>query len=152
MNEWQKIFENIEGQTFMTIEPVSFLAPQNVSGLSLYGKYACGHYGSSLAGGGKLFRYNMETEELQLLDNDGMALYITDDGTLFDSNNRVYAPGSTTSTGTVKSWVASIYGEEIANRIDGSLVMGSTNADNSTTVLFINNPLEYKSCIITVVP
>jgi hypothetical protein len=152
MNTWQKIFEDFEGQTFMTIEPVGFLAPQNVSGLSQYGKYACGHYGASLSGGGQLFRYNMETEELQLLDAQGVALYITDDGTLFDSSSRVYAPGSTTSTGTVKSWIASIYGETIANQIPGHLVMGSTSADYSTTVLFTNDPYEPLSFIITIEP
>jgi hypothetical protein len=142
------IYPSAEGATFLSIEPVSFLCPQNVSGLSPYGKYACGHYGSGLSSGGQLFRYDMENDQIELLNATGIALYVTDDGTLFDSNNRVHKLGSSTPI-SLSDWLVEIYGEEIANQV-GGLSMGSVSADYSTTVLFDKNGTT--SYIITVEP
>jgi hypothetical protein len=157
LNVWEKKIVEHEGEMFMTVEPVSFLCPQNSSGLSLNGKYACGHYGESLGGGGQLFRYDMDADRLELLPGtNGIALYITDDGTLFDSNNRVWKLGSTTSI-TLREWLTEIYGETAAGQVYPGYVMGSVSADYSTTVLFdLSYPIDEDTnvaatCVITVV-
>lgn len=150
LNSWEKVFVEFEGAMYMTIEPVSFLCPQNVSGLSLYGKYACGHYGAGLSSGGQLFRYDMEADRLELLDATGIALYITDEGELFDSSNRVHRPGSA-ATITLREWLVEKYGEGIAGQIGAGLNMGSVSAGYTTTVLF--DPYSVgTSYIITVEP
>ncbi|MDR0565489.1 MAG: BACON domain-containing protein [Prevotellaceae bacterium] len=153
LNRWDTLYNEFEGETYMTIEPVSFLCPQNVSGLSLYGKYACGHYGSSLSGGGQLFRYDMEADRLELLDATGIALYVTDDGTLFSGDNKVYKLGSTAPI-TLKEWLVEKYGSSIADQIGNNLNMGSVSADYATTVLFDPSSLSSMgvSYIITVEP
>lgn len=153
LNKWEKLFADIEGKTFMTVEPVQFLCPQNISGLSMYGKYACGHYGESLSGGGQLFRYDMDADRLDLLGGNGIALHITDDGTLFDSANRVHKLGSTTST-TIKDWITETYGESIAGQVSNIVTIGSVSADYTTTVLFYQGDASTPATtyIITVEP
>jgi hypothetical protein len=152
LNVWDTLYTQFEGNTYMTIEPKSFLCAQNVSGLSMYGKYACGHYGASMSGGGQLFRYDMEADRLDLLDATGVALYITDDGTLFTSDNKVYKLGSNTY-GSLGDWITETYGSDIAGQIPSELRMGSVSADNTTTVLFPDpmalSPISY---IITIEP
>jgi hypothetical protein len=142
LNIWNKLLLTSEsGQNYIAYEIVSFLCPQHISGLSPYGKYACGHLGNSMSGGGQLFRYNMEKEELELLNGNGIALYINDDGDLFANNNAVYK-GNSTSSITMRQWLQELYGEEIVSQIpmdtgDGNTrVMGSMSADKTTVVLF----------------
>jgi hypothetical protein len=150
LNTWEAVPTDNPGE--MVVNPVSFLAPQNISGLSIRGKYACGHYGSSLGGGGQLFRYDMEAEQLELLNATGIALHITDDGTLFTGDNRVYKLGSSTPM-SLNAWLAETYGETIAGQIS-SVVMGSVSADYTTTVLFFMGDDETPptTYIITVEP
>jgi hypothetical protein len=153
LNSWDTVYSEFEGATYMTIEPASFLCPQNVSGLSVYGKYACGHYGASLSGGGQLFRYDMEADQLDLLDATGIAVYITDDGTLFTADNTVYKVGAAAPI-TLKEWLTEIYGEEIANSV-GYQNMGSVSVDYSTTILYDPSSIggsNGASYIITVEP
>jgi hypothetical protein len=135
LNKWDTLYTDFEGKKYMSVEPVNFLCPQNVSGLSMNGKYACGHYGESLSGGGQLFRYDMDADKLELLTGNGIALHITDDGTLFDSSNKVWKVGSNTP-GTLRSWLVETYGENVAGQVYPSCVMGSVSADKSTTILF----------------
>ncbi|MDR3184642.1 MAG: BACON domain-containing protein [Prevotellaceae bacterium] len=151
LNKWDTVKTEHEEKNFMTITPKQFLCAQHISGLSLYGKYACGHYGSSLIGGGQLFRYDMEADKLELLeDASGIALYITDDGTLFATNDRVYKIGQTESIST-HDWIVEVYGETIASQVVGSMTVGSVSADYSTTVLF-SGLTDGPSYIITVEP
>jgi hypothetical protein len=148
LNVWDTTIYDFEGVPQLSIEPVSFLCPQNISGLSQYGKYACGHYGSGLGGGGQLFRYDMENDKLELLEANGIALYITDDGTLFDANSKVHKLGVSEPI-SLYSWLVEKYGEEIAGGL-GFASMGSVSADYSTAVLFENQGTN--SYIITVEP
>jgi hypothetical protein len=154
LTQWETIVMDtvINGNTmyYMTVDPVSFLCAQNISGLSVYGKYACGHYGGSQNGGGELFRYDMEADKLELLSgSDGIAMHVTDDGTLFDSNNMAYLLNNPTPM-PLRDWLTQTYGEDIVNDIDPGAVMGSVSADYSTAVLFVNGGSV--SYIITVEP
>jgi hypothetical protein len=153
LNKWEKSFVDFEGKTYMNYVPESFLCPQNISGLSPYGKYACGHYGSDLGGGGQLFRYDMEADKLELLNANGIALYITDDGTLFDASNRVWKLGANTSI-TLREWLVETYGEKIVGQIVSGFAMGSVSPDNTTTLLFAIDSQTgvTTNYIITVVP
>lgn len=153
LNRWDTLYTEVEGKMFMTIEPSSFLCPQNVSGLSVYGKYACGHYGASLSGGGQLFRYDMEADRLELLDATGIALHVTDDGTLFSSDNKVYKLG-TAAPVTLREWLVEKYGSSIADQVGDNLTMGSVSAGYTTTVLFdpVAVTSQGASYIITVEP
>jgi hypothetical protein len=157
LNQWEKVvtpFEDGSGRATITVDPVSFLCPQNVSGLSPYGKYACGHYGNSGQNGGQLFRYNMEAEELELLDADGIATYITDEGDLFASNGHVYRIGR--EPVTIQQWVRETYGDDAASAVDPEgrtpfPAVGGISADKSTCVLF-EGSTRGTSYIITVEP
>jgi hypothetical protein len=150
LNKWEKVFTEFEGKRYMTTQPVSFLCPQNVSGLSPYGKYACGHYGGSMSGGGQLWRYDMEANALELLnESNSIAVFITDEGDLFteELSNHVYRIGKPPIT--LRQWIAEVYGSEIAENI-GFVGMGGVSADKSTTVLYgVGNTMSY---IITVEP
>jgi hypothetical protein len=137
--------------SYYVLEPETFLCAQNISGLSMYGKYACGHYGGGLGSGGQLFRYDMENDELELLNYSGIALHVTDDGTLFDSTYKVHIKGNTTPL-PLGDWLTQIYGEDIATQ-GGLLGMGSVSAGYTTTILYnpdISQPTA--SHIITVEP
>jgi hypothetical protein len=151
LNYWDfEAHENPEGDPFVIV-PGMFLCPQNISGLSMYGKYACGHYSSAFASGGTLFRYDMETDELEQLNYSGIALHITDDGTLFDSAGRVHELGAAAPI-TMRDWLTKIYGENIASE-GGPSGIGSVSAGYTTTILYnpdISQPTA--SHIITVEP
>jgi hypothetical protein len=147
--QWSKVFTPFEGKTYMTVEVSQFLCPQNVSGLSANGKYACGHLGSSLSGGGQTFRYNMETDAIEFVGR-GIALFVTDDGDLF-TDGGVYEAGSTTSI-SLRDWVQKVYGEAVAAEVPGGWVIGGVSADKSTTVLFNASSTNTSSYIITVEP
>jgi hypothetical protein len=93
----------------------------------------------------------MENEKLELLDATGLALHITDDGTLFDSSNRVYKLGDATPI-TLGEWITQIYGEDVASG-GGGRGIGGVSAGYTTTILYnpdISQPTA--SHIITVVP
>ena len=160
LNSWKKVFFEHQGERFMSVQREQFLCAQNVSGLSINGKYACGHlvnsdmddddeYDDGMQNGGPLFRYDMEADRLELLDATGIALYVTDDGTLFDSNNKVYKLGAAAPI-TLNEWLTEIYGSTVAKDVLPGLAMGSVSADYSTTILF--DVLSTFSCIITVEP
>jgi hypothetical protein len=138
--------------SYYVLEPQTFLCAQNISGLSMYGKYACGHYGGTLSGGGQLFRYDMENEKLELLEGaNGLAVHVTDDGSLFDSSNRVHVKGNSTPISLV-DWLTQLYGEDVASG-GGGRGIGGVSAGYTTTILYnpdISQPTA--SHIITVVP
>jgi len=130
---WQDTNNEAGGQTFLVIEPVKFLCPQNKTGLSPYGNYACGHYGSSLSGGGQPWRYNMETDNLEMFSgSNDIALYVTDDGTLFTTSS-VYEPGSSSPI-SFNSWISKMYGSTVANQTMGSI--GTVSSDYGVMTAF----------------
>jgi hypothetical protein len=154
MNVWEKVFTEQDGKTYLIIQPIAFLRPQNVTGLSQNGRYACGFHGNSLTGGGQLFRYDMEAEQLQMLSAEGTAMHITDDGTLFDDIGNVHLLDSNTPI-RVKEWITRTYGAGIAEEVVTAspyLLVNYVSTDYTTAILYSIDQYETKSYIITVEP